>query len=974
MAASLILVAVSSCTKEKWEGLFGRGGSNSIQAVVSSSSIQTKAGLSGAGGRFLGTIPLDGFVGDSLCIAVYEFDNDDLPPELSEESTPQTKGAVVSTSRINQNGQQFTLNAWLESSNRVTSSQLGDGHVYEPSDATDYHFMKNATATYNGSVWTLGCSSPANENWNIWRNNVPTNFWAMYPTSLSSDQGTINMSWPVDDADDDAQKTASFNYALANPRPDFRDAEYQPDLCFAYSCKAWNESTPGNDNKVNIDFNHALSAVYFTTSGVLNSITVEKIGFDNVPSAAHCEMTGNDGTANGNPGAPTISWSNQSTLKNYRQTYQASDFETFEGHEKTLNLNKSSKVFMMIPDSLAKNGTELWAEFKVKDVFVEKSVDISKFTNDAGSTVYVKWKPGKRYLYKLMFKGLNFTFYFDETDHPTATARSYTNTTSSDYKDIPVVSAVVNADNVTVSDVDWYIKEVIQNGVTTPVGAPSFDSSVGGGFSAVKNGNSLRVTADARSVTNCGSHSYWVNSNGRTDNLDWSPADWSSKGVIDLSRYDFENDTTSIDIPMTTANCYVIRHAGTYRIPLVYGNAIVNGVKNEQSYKPSGVSGAYALTDFKNSNNANISSPFIDNHSVFFAENAVVLWQDEADIVHDVSIVNNDGSPSAGKPESTDINNVRYLQFTISQTEICQNNALIAVTNSNDEVLWSWHIWVTNDPGLLKPAIPVKNNANNIYNFFPLPCLGWIEDGVYPARDSIQIVLEQRRNGDVPKNTITLTVHQPDINSGNPNGCYYQFGRKDPMCRKDTPAYNHSDRPFNKGGVGKVSLADAIQHPEVFYNYGSGSPFDWCSNSYYNLWSGGYCGTGLIESSQAGLSKTVYDPSPRGYMMPASNAFTGFTSTGSNTSTSSQFNVVGDFDKGWNFRTGVGDNTIFFPAAGYRYYSNGSRYIVGYYGFYWSAVPSSTLSGRNLYFYSGNVYPLNGNNRSSGFSARPVQE
>lgn len=954
MAASLILVAVSSCTKETWEGLFGRGGSNRIQAVVSSSSIQTKAGLSGAGGRFLGTIPLDGFVGDSLCIAVYEFDNDDLPQELSDEIVPQTKGAVVSTSRINQNGQQFTLNAWLESSGRLADDAV--------------HFM-SATATRSSGSWSLASTDPSDTPdgpWNKWRNQVPTNFWAMYPTSLSNDQGTIAMSWPVDNAGDGAQKTATFDYTLPAPRSDFRDAEYQPDLCFAYSRKAWNESTPGNDNKVNIDFNHALSAVYFTTSGVLNSIAVNKIGFDNVPSAAHCEMTGNDG----NPGTPDIKWTGQGILKNYRQTYQASDFV---GSSKIMNLNESSKVFMMIPDSLAKNSTQLWAEFDVNGTVVRKSVDISKFTNDADSTVYVKWKPGKKYLYKLTFNGYeNFTFYFDETDHPTATARSYTNTTSSDYKNIPVVSAAVNADNLTVNDVDWYIKEVIWKKDTTAVNGTSFDSSVGQGFSATKIGNNLRVTSDKRIIVNRGNNAYWTN----PDNEDWAPADWSSKGIIDLSRYDFENDTTSIDIPMKTANCYIIRHAGTYKLPLVYGNAIdfsknpSNGT-NTEAYKPTMATGgeeSYFLGRFKNSANANISSPFIENNTGQTADKVIILWQDEADAIE---LVN---QPIGAKKTVYNKDNVRYIQFTVPQSKIRQNNALIAVTNSNGEVLWSWHIWATNDPGLLKPAIPVKNNANNIYKFLPLPCLGWIEEGVYPARD-IQIVLEQKRNGDVPKNTITLTVHQPDIYSDSPNGCYYQFGRKDPMCRKDTPAYNHSDRPFNKNGAGKVSLADAIMHPEVFYNYGSGSLYDWCSNSYYNLWSGGYCGTGLIESTQDGLSKTVYDPSPRGYMMPASNAFTGFTSDGQTQSIGSgNCRVDGPWNKGWNFRTGVGDNTIFFPAAGYRYYSNGARYNVGNNGRYWSAVPYSTSNGLNLHSASGNVSPVYNLYRSNGYSARPVQE
>lgn len=109
---------------------------------------------------------------------------------------------------------------------------------------------------------------------------------------------------------------------------------------------------------------------------------------------------------------------------------------------------------------------------------------------------------------------------------------------------------------------------------------------------------------------------------------------------------------------------------------------------------------------------------------------------------------------------------------------------------------------------------------------------------------------------------------------------------------------------------------------------------------------------------------------------PPSNAFTGFTTTGEYVSTLSQIN--GEWDsslKGWNFYTDSSKNkTIFFPASGYRYYSNGGAGSVGSYGFCWSAVPGSQVSGRPLYFYSSYVYPLYNNYRAFGFGVRSSQE
>ncbi len=107
-----------------------------------------------------------------------------------------------------------------------------------------------------------------------------------------------------------------------------------------------------------------------------------------------------------------------------------------------------------------------------------------------------------------------------------------------------------------------------------------------------------------------------------------------------------------------------------------------------------------------------------------------------------------------------------------------------------------------------------------------------------------------------------------------------------------------------------------------------------------------------------------------------SNAFTGFTTTGEYVSTLSQIN--GEWDsslKGWNFYTDSSKNkTIFFPASGYRGYSNGGAYSVGSYGYCWSAVPYYQYSGRYLRFDSSRVSPLYYNNRACGFGVRSSQE
>ena len=151
---------------------------------------------------------------------------------------------------------------------------------------------------------------------------------------------------------------------------------------------------------------------------------------------------------------------------------------------------------------------------------------------------------------------------------------------------------------------------------------------------------------------------------------------------------------------------------------------------------------------------------------------------------------------------------------------------------------------------------------------------------------------------------------------------------------------------------------------------------------YYNLWS---TDNDRLDANDEVVIKTVYDPSPVGYSLPASNAFTGFTTTGQNEGAwnipatpelKAKFNVKGDWDKGWLFYTKPNKQggTFFFPACGYRSYNPGSLGDVPSSGFCWIAGPDYRGYGRYLGFNSGNVYPLYGMNRSLGFAVRSAEE
>ena len=411
----------------------------------------------------------------------------------------------------------------------------------------------------------------------------------------------------------------------------------------------------------------------------------------------------------------------------------------------------------------------------------------------------------------------------------------------------------------------------------------------------------------------------------------------------------------------STANSYVISAPGHYSIPLVYGNAITGGSNNPSSYQSS-KTGTYILRNFKDHNNQNITDPWIEktnggaNSGI---DGAKIVWADEANLVHLASTpVVRDGSGDA------------YLEFEVRQADIRNGNAVIAVTKNN-VVVWSWHLWFA--PQDVLNTTPVTNFQNHTYNFTN-ETLGWKYTSwngtTYSSPRSVKVKVEQTygQAGGKQIGYITITQNNGSVRQG--YSTHYQWGRKDAFpCTDIIP-----DGSFNKNGGNNMSITNGIRHPETFYLAGT----SWMDPppsgySYNNLWSMENTTTDYNDNA---VVKTVYDPCPAGFKMPASNAFTGFTTTGSNSGTQSQFNVSGAWDKGWNFNNKIAspDATVYFPASGHRGYGSGSLASVGYYGCYWSAIPRTTYGACSLRFLQSNMEPQLQSNRGWGYSVRPVAE
>ena len=437
--------------------------------------------------------------------------------------------------------------------------------------------------------------------------------------------------------------------------------------------------------------------------------------------------------------------------------------------------------------------------------------------------------------------------------------------------------------------------------------------------------------------------------------------------VLGSASAPYDLSTKGGSVNRSTANSYVISAPGHYRIPLVYGNAIENGNNNPSSYQTSNT-GTYILSNFQDHAGHAIDDPWIEktnggaNNGVDGAE---VVWADAADLVH-----------LSSTPISHDASGNAFLDFEVTEHDIQSGNAVVAVKKGGTTV-WSWHLWFAPKDALDK--IPVTNHQGKVYNFTK-ETLGWKptqwSGSTYDKPRTVKVKVEQTvaNSGTKQETVINITQNPGNVKQGATT--LYQFGRKDAfpgVDASDLAANSH----FTQNAGDNMSIKNGIQHPDNFYTNGlSWWPAPPTGYSYYNLWSADNTVGGFNDNS---VIKTVYDPCPVGFKMPASNAFTGFTANGQN---SGPMNVDGTSD-GQTYRNNFGHNfwtnssktaTINFPASGCRDVSDGSLSLVGDYGYYWSAGPHSRDNGFSLVFAFPSLYPATNNYRSYGFSARPVSE
>ena len=756
-----------------------------------------------------------------------------------------------------------------------------------------------------------------------WPVNVYGRFYAVYPEATSANKITLSPS----------------NYAQV-PYVDFEvksNVVDQVDLMTA--CSGEVHYIHGNDPTSNLKFRHALAAVKFSIGSNLSPVTITKIELTNVKYKGRYRLSNQaDGsgatwTVDNATTTMTLDNINMNAAENPNTMLAGALDPDPDHHNRT---GRENYTFLMIPQTMpAKTAANaIKAVIYYQDGATTKTIAIP---------LTGEWKAGVTKEYKLSQKNSSWGYQFTLTS----------NNLTFDYKGtawgyFQFVVKSYRESGTTQQPVPWKISKYeewdytlnggtggwVDRGTTKPDWLGDItDHGNGGTVAEVAN----TAVKPATVIDKLAAYNQ-VLKNAAPKGTAANPYNLANPGGNGAKSHIEE-----------TANCYLISAPGHYCIPLVYGNAIKNGTTNSHAYQTSN-SGYGILQHFKDHAGVDINSPYINVQNASDpATQAGIVWTDQSGIITDLSM---EGSGAGA-----------FVHFRVPQDKIKNGNAVIAVKNASGTVMWSWHLWFDHSDVL--NTVPCTNYQGYVYNFTK-HTLGFAyrkwEYSTYDKYRRARLKVEQTSGNGGVKQFAYVDITQNPHNVKEISATYYQFGRKNAMPGIDAV----SDGSFTPNGGDNMSIQNGIQHPETFYTRG----YSW-ANGYnqYNLWSMDNT-TGSPNDNS--VVKTIYDPCPAGFHMPASNAFTGFTTNGQYGGT---MNVSGAWDYGWHFYNKISspDATVYFPILYYRNSWDGS---LGYgSGYYWSAISYNLYYAFDLNFDYGFVSPTQHNEECSyGLSVRPVSE
>ena len=266
-----------------------------------------------------------------------------------------------------------------------------------------------------------------------------------------------------------------------------------------------------------------------------------------------------------------------------------------------------------------------------------------------------------------------------------------------------------------------------------------------------------------------------------------------------------------------------------------------------------------------------------------------------------------------------------FVTFTTPET-LKPGNAVIAAKDAAGVILWSWHIWV------------------------PATAIATIDNGIYSAP------MMDRNLGALVVATADAAITVESF------GLTYQWGRKDPFVGAGTIGKDEDNATVagvalsvtegdGAADESKITLEQSIQNPTLL---GHTQNKDWLIPFDNTLWQNDV--------------KTIYDPCPPGYRVPARDKAQPWHS--------SDLTAVAGWAEADNWFT-LGDPVAVFPFAGYRDDYGPKRVCHAYdRAVYWTAYASAE-DGSTAYYVNirkGSKHALSEAGKSRAGSVRCVVE
>ena len=328
-----------------------------------------------------------------------------------------------------------------------------------------------------------------------------------------------------------------------------------------------------------------------------------------------------------------------------------------------------------------------------------------------------------------------------------------------------------------------------------------------------------------------------------------------------------------------TANSYIVSDKGTYSFPAVKGNS---------------------------------------SESVGSVASVEVLWE----------TFGTDVTPSVGELIHAAIYKDDKVYFKTADT-YREGNAVIAAKDATGTILWSWHIWMTDQPA----EQVYYNNAGTMMD----------------------------------RNLGATSATPGDVGA---LGLLYQWGRKDPFLGSSNIsssilAKSTLDWPSNVASDSyNGTIEYATTHPTTFIVRNQ-SNYDW----YYT----GDSSTDNTRWTESDNIKSIYDPCPAGWRVPDGGDDGVWAKA-----MADSFSFGGGYDstnEGMNFSGCMGsDASIWYSASGYRDNMDGCHCRAGNYGYYWSSSFVDNDAYGLLLDYFNNSHKLQSFDRAYGYSVRCIKE